>query len=159
MIHQAIHPRCPDSTLELEEAEHLLVWALRRWLAGLQGNSAQQWSMVWNDFAKRFGAEDGRKGLAGLAALVKELQISARRTIHHLPPCCRFLGADELSVLGFVGACQRGDWALARAQAEWLVRADGIGGLLEAGVRLSAVLSAHSLHLPERSLGAPCSVH
>ncbi len=159
MIHQAIHPRSPGSTLDLEEAEHLLVWALRRWLAGLQDNSAQQWSLVWSDFAKRFGTEDGRKGLAGLAALVKELQISARRTIHHLPPCCRFLEADELSVLGLVGACQRGDWELARAQAEWLVRTDGIGGMLEAGARLSSVLSAHSLRLPERSLGAPHALH
>ncbi len=55
-----------------------------------------------------------------------------------------------MSFLGFIGAYQRADWMLSRHKAEWLVRADGIGDLLEAGSRLAAVLAEHGLMVRDR---------
>jgi hypothetical protein len=135
---------------DLLQGEEVVLRSLRLWIIGLRSNAPHCWSRVWNDFAKRFGTKDAGLALSGLAGCIKTLQLNARRKIRHHPPCCRYLAPDEVSFLGFIGACQRADWMLSRHKAEWLVQADGIGDLLEAGSRLAAVLAEHGLMVRDR---------
>ena len=145
-----VAPRAPESFAELSEAERLIVWAARRWLLGLHENSAEHWDLVWNAFARQFGARDGKAALSGLALLLRERLQAGRRPMLCHRPCCGLLSADEICVLGLVGACQRGDWPLARGLGEWMARPEGMGDLIEAGSRLAAVLHRHALELPKR---------
>lgn len=153
VFYHSAHSPWPGSTAELVESEHFVISAFRRWIAGLKSNSEHHWTIVWNDFSKRFGAKEGQLALSGLAGLIRELHVNTRRTIYPHPPCCGCIGVDELGFINFVGACQRANWTLARSQAEWLVKPDGIGGLLESGVRLATVMSNHGLVVPERDSG------
>lgn len=137
---------------ELDPAERFVAENLRRWLIGLQGPANGDWCAVWNAFARRFGAEDGRRAISGLAGLVASLARQARHPIRHRCRLCPSLSADEIGVLAFIGACQRREWGLARAAAEWLVAADGVGDMLLAGQRLGAVLTAHGVRLPARTV-------
>lgn len=146
------HRASPEAMADLEDPEQIIIWAFRRWILGLSTNSACHWSMVWNDFARRFGAQEAKTAMVGLAGMVKELHLNARHRIRHHAPCCPCVGPDELAFAGFIGACQRGEWTLAHAQAEWLVRPDGIGGLLESGVLLAKTLAEHGLMVPDRAL-------
>lgn len=141
----------PTSTAELDPSERLIVWAFRRWLLGLPQNAGEHWSFVWNDFARQFGAQDGKEALSAFTGLIKGLQCYARRTIHHHQPCCPCLGADEVCLVSLVAACQNHQRQLARALAEWMVQSDGVGDLLEAGMRLARVMQRHSLNLPGRT--------
>ena len=141
----------PATTAELDPSEIIVVRAFRRWVLGLQHNDGGHWTMVWNDFARQFGATDGKEALSGFAGLVKGLQCHARRTIRHHRPCCACLGTDEISLLCLVAACQNGRPGLARSLAEWLVRPEGAGELLQAGTRLAQVMRRHNLHLPART--------
>ncbi|MFQ5784533.1 MAG: hypothetical protein ACE5H8_06885 [Alphaproteobacteria bacterium] len=136
---------------ELDPAERLIVWAFRRWVLGLLENKGGYWSCVWNEFARQFGARDGKEALSSFATLIKGLQCYARRTIHHHHPCCPCLGADEVSLICFVAACQNRRPQLARSLAEWMVHPDGAGELLEAGIRLAQAMRRHALNLPERT--------
>ena len=144
-------PQAPESFGELCEGERLIIWAARRWLLGLHENSAEHWDLVWNAFAGQFGARDGKAALSGLALLLRERLHTGRRPLHCHRPCCGLLSADEMCVVGLIGACQRGDWPMARALGEWMARPEGMGGLIEAGSRLAAVLHRHALELPKRS--------
>jgi hypothetical protein len=140
----------PTSTPELDPSERLIVWAFRRWVLGLYQNAGEHWSFVWNEFARQFGAKDGKEALSGFAGLIKGLQCYARRTIHHHQPCCPCLCVDELCLVRLVAACQNREPQLARALAEWMVQPDGAGELLEAGTRLAQVMRRHALHFPQR---------
>ncbi|MFQ5773883.1 MAG: hypothetical protein ACE5GS_05145 [Kiloniellaceae bacterium] len=144
----------PTSVDQLAEGERLIVRAFRCWILGLRENTAEHWSVAWNDFAGRLGAHDGKAALSGLAGLVRELHHHARRRFRHHHPCCGCLTGDEVALVGFVGACQRGEWVLARALAEWLVHGEGIGGMIEAGARLSEAMLRASLFLPSRNAPA-----
>ncbi len=136
---------------ELDPSERMIVRAFRRWVLGLQQNDGGHWTLVWNDFARQFGASDGKQALSAFASLVKGLQCYARRAIRHHRPCCACLGADEVSLLCLVAACQHGRPGLARGLAEWLVRPEGAGELLQAGTRLAQVMRRHALNLPRRT--------
>lgn len=141
----------PTSTAELAPAERFIVWAFRRWVLGLKQNTGDHWTLVWNEFARQLGDRDGRDALCGFAGLVKAMQCHARRRISYHQPCCPFLGADEVSIVCFVAACQNEHPQLSRSLAEWLVKADGADEMLEAGTRLSAGMHRHALLLPQRS--------
>ncbi len=140
----------PSSFAWLDRAEHLILWSFHRWVLGLNENTAQHWSLVWNEFGREFGARQGRTALTGFASLVRALQCHARRNIRYHRPCCPCLGADELWLLSFVAACQRRDHTRARAVAEWKVRDQGIGDLLDAGARFARSMSDHALILTLR---------
>ncbi len=145
----------PVTELDLDPAERFVAENLRRWLIGLHGPAAGDWCAVWNAFARRFGAEDGRRAISGLAGLVASLARQARHPIRHRCRFCPSLSADEIGVLAFIGACQRREWGLARAAAEWLVAADGVGDMILAGSRLAAVLTAHGVQFPARCAPRP----
>jgi hypothetical protein len=138
----------------LAPAERLLVWGFRRWAAGFAHDCCRQWGLVWREFRRELGADDGKRALVAFAALFKQLMLHGRRTIHYHQPCCPCLGADEAWLVALVAACQHGRSARARDLAEAMVAAEGAGDLLEAGSALAARLSARSLFLPYRE-GVP----
>lgn len=141
----------PTSMNELDPSERLIVWAFRRWVLGLRENRGEHWSFVWNEFARQFGAREGKEALSGFAALIKGLQCHARRMVHHHQPCCPCLGADEAAVMCLVAACQSHQLSRARTLAEGLVEPDGVGELLQAGSRLARVMRRCALIFPERT--------
>lgn len=145
--------------LELDPAEFLLVWALRRWALGLRENAGGHLTMVIQEFARQLDSAESDKALAGFAALMRGLQEHARRRICHHQPCCPCLGADEVWLVCLVGACQRGELCRARALAEWMVRGDGVGDLLDAGVRLGRAMGHHDLRIPCRDRNTAITNH
>ncbi len=148
----------PTSMNELDPSERLVVWSFRRWVLGLKQNTAAHWDFVWNEFARQLGSQDGREALSGFACMVKALQCNARRRIHYHQPCCPGLGADEVSIVCFVAACQNGQLGLARALAQWLVKPDGSDEMITAATRLAEGMQSHGLVFPERC-GAPAMPH
>lgn len=140
----------PTSTAELAPAERLIVWSFRRWVLGLRQNTAEHWNLVWNEFSRQLGNQDGRDALSGFAGMVKTLQCNARRRICYHQPCCPYLGADEVSIVCFVAACQSGQLRLAHALAEWLIKSEATEEMIEAGSRLADGMRDHGLAFPER---------
>ena len=140
----------PTSTTELDPSEQFIVWSFRRWVLGLKQNTGDHWNMVWNEFARQLGSDDGRDALSGFALIIKALQCYARRRITYHQPCCPYLGADEVSLVCFIAACQNGETRLSRSLAEWLVKAEGAGEMMEAGHRLADAMRQHGLLFPPR---------
>ena len=140
----------PTSTGELDPPERLIVWALRRWVRGLRANDGAQWVLVWKEFGRQFNGADGTLALAGFARLMDGLQRRARRVMRLHQACCPCLSADEIALVGFVASCQGQMGSAAKARAEWLVRGDGVGDLLEAGAQLADVMDRHGMTLPQR---------
>ena len=145
----------PAAMAELTEAEHLIAWALRHWVLGLRSGTSRTWTLVWNEFARRLGAADGKAALSALLRLIAALQEHAHRPLHVHRPCCPCLDADEFSLVALVAACQKGRWPLARTRAEWLADGNGVGDLLEAGDALGRALARHAPRLPERTDSGP----
>jgi len=141
----------PRLKAELAPIELLLVEVFRRWLLGAQECRAQHWAMASNDFAHVLGPIDGKAGLASLAVIMRELGEHGRRPIRYHPVCCPCVGADELWLIAIVGACQRGELDHAHRLAEWMVRADGIGGVIGAASRLAGALQAQERLMPARA--------
>ncbi len=139
----------PSRIADLADAERLILGVFRHWLVGLADSSGTQLSLAWNELARELGAARGRKVMSGLIGLVCAMG-HPRRPLRHHRPCCACVSGDEITVLNFLSACQHQDWILARGQAEWLVGPDGVGGLLESGIKLSAALSGGGLSLPVR---------
>ena len=140
----------PTAMVELEPAEHLLVWAFRRWVCASRDNTSHHICLVWNELARQLGAADAAVAWAWLQATDRTLREFARRSIHCHQPACPCLGGDEVWLVFLLAACQRGDLARAGRLAQWMVAADGVGDLLEAAGRLARVLRGHSLILPAR---------
>jgi len=153
----------PTRVQQLGEAERLVLWAFRRWVAG-----PEQLPMLAREFGRQFRRADARPALRALDAALAALSRQARRTIHHHQPCCACLGADEVCILSIVAALQGGAPAAARAMAQWLVRAGGVDAFVAALADLAACLSASGLDLPYRTrqrvaraaaLPAPARIH
>lgn len=134
-------PTWPGRPADLDPSGRLILGALRYWLLGLSDESGASLSRAWNELARELGPARGREAMSGLIGLVREMR-HLRRPLRYHVPCCPCVTGDELALLGFLGSCQKREWALARARAEWLVEAAGIGGLLESGARLAAALAA-----------------
>lgn len=141
----------PTSFMALAPSERLIVWAFRRWVLGLRRNDGAQWTIVGKEFSRQFDRHDGTIALAGFARLIDGLQRRARRVMHIHQVCCPCLSADEVCLVALVAACQAPVPSAARARAEWLVRGDGVGDLLDAGTRLACLMLRHGLSLPQRS--------
>jgi hypothetical protein len=144
-------PGWPTSMGELEPAESLLVWALRRWILGLQENAGHHLSMVSREFARQLESPRAEDAMGSFAALIRGLQEHARRRVRHHQPCCPCLGSDEVWLVCLIGSCQRGELCRARALAEWMVHAEGIGDLLDAATRLGRALEDRCLIIPCRN--------
>ena len=148
--------RHPTSMPELEEAEQLLLWCVRRLAAG-----TQEWTMVERELARQLGQMDGLWAMRSAIALMSRLARGARRRLRCHKPCCAMLAPDEVSILLIVAAAAHGERALARTFANWLVRGQAVEELLEVAERLGAFLIAAGLSLPLRgtTVCAPAQRH
>jgi hypothetical protein len=141
----------PTTLAELAPAERLVLWSLRRWIAGWVEENPSQWSLVSSEFAHIFGARDGRATLSSFAKFFKALWLAAGRTIRHHHPCCPLFGEDEACLLVLLAACRRGDWRLARAAGRWLTDTSEVGDLIGCAADLAAALAAHGMDFPHRT--------
>ncbi len=141
----------PTLTIELDASEQLIVWALRRWVGGLRQNDGTQWTLVWREFGRQFSQQDGTRALAGFARLIDGIQRHARRVMRLHQACCPCLSADEVCLVGLIAACQCPAPATAKARAEWMVHADGVGPMLEAGTQFASIMQRHGMTLPWRT--------
>ncbi|MEJ2119485.1 MAG: hypothetical protein P8Z76_02035 [Alphaproteobacteria bacterium] len=138
-------------TADLEPGEHLLLWGFRHWVCGLADDAPAHWRMVEREFTDRFGVDHGRRSLVGLVRMIALMQGHAARSIVYHRPCCPCVGEDEAIILGFVAACQLGDWPGARVRAASLVEEAGVGDLLQAGARLAKLMGDRGAALPLRA--------
>jgi len=141
----------PRRMADLEPGEHLLLWGFRRSLSGLVDDAPVHWRIVEREFTDRLGFEHGRRSLVGLVRMIALMQSHAARSIVYHRPCCPCIGDDECVILGFLAACQRGDWPGARLRAASLVAEAGVGDLLQAGARLAKLLGDRGARLPLRA--------
>ncbi len=141
----------PSSLEQLSESERLLVWSYRRWIVGMRTHEEIHWTLVWREVSCIFGADSVRSVLGGLQSMIAGFGLYSRRRLRLHPPCCGHICTDEFSIVALIGACQRRDYRTARGIAEWLVREEGMSGVLEGAGRIATVLSEHRLYLPDRS--------
>lgn len=144
----------PETVSGLGPGETVVLRAFRYWVVGVGDGHPGQLSLAWNELASALGPVRGRRALGALTGLIRELAHARRRLRHH-QPCCSCLTGDEIAILGFVGACRRREWTLARGLAEWLVVADGVAGLLECGARLGGALAEAGFEAPPRHRSPP----
>jgi hypothetical protein len=142
----------PSRLTSLSESERLLVCSYRRWIVGMRTREETHWALVWREVSCIFGVNSVRSVLGGLQSIIAGIVLHARRPLRLHPPCCGYICTDEFSIIALIGACQRRDYRTARGITEWLVRADGMSGVLEGAGRIAKALSKHRLYLPDRSL-------
>jgi len=127
----------PRTTADLSPPDRLLLRAARDWLAGMRDSSGARMACAWNALAAELGPARGHAAMAGLLGLTRAL-CHARRTFRTHWPGCPCLSRDEIALVALLDACRDGTARRARAHAEWLTHADGVGDLLEAGYRLAS---------------------
>lgn len=137
-------PDRPEAVSDLGPMDRLAVWAFRRWTTACRDNACHHMCLVWNEFVRRFGHQDGRAALSGFVAVMRALEDHARHPLRHRPPDCPGLGGDEIWLVDLIGACRRGDAPRSRGLAEWNVSADGIDAVLEAAGAMAAVMRDHA---------------
>lgn len=142
----------PHRMQEATETERLLIWSYRRWVLGMRTHEEGHWMRVWRELNCCFGKETARTILSGLQGIISGIGNHARRSVRIHPPCCGFICPDEMSVVTLVAACQRRNYPTARRIAEWLVRDEGMSGLLEGAGRIASALNANRRYLPDRML-------
>ncbi|WP_282606622.1 hypothetical protein [Pelagibius sp. Alg239-R121] len=130
---------------ELSDGQQLVVWSFRRWLSG-----KQSWSLVWNEFAVRFGAEPARPLLSSFVRLVDAIRSGARRVVHYHQPCCPCVGADEALLTSIIGAAQAGRKDLVRTYALEMVQDPMADALVERALDLATVLSERGVEVPHQ---------
>ncbi len=135
---------------ELVPGERLVVWAFRRWVVGWKTGDHRQWDRVWSEFCFKLGSHTAREALTAFSAIMTTIRQNARRPIQHHQPCCPCIGADEVALASLIAAAQRGETAVARGIAVWLVRGDAVDTMVR-----NATVIADRLHeagdtLPDR---------
>ncbi len=136
---------------ELLPPEQLIVRSFRRWLAGWARQEPREWSLVWNEFSREFGAKDGRAALSSLVRVINGLHLNACRTLEYHQPCCPCVGADEACLVKIVAACQHEDWRLAYAAGASLVGTTASPELVACATSLAQSMRRHGMTLPRRS--------
>ena len=127
-------------TDDLDHALKLVLRAYRSWVKGIRDNDCRSWNEVWNAFTWAYGTRDGKLALTWFVRMINVIREHAGRTVHYHQPGCPCLGDDERAFLGLVGACRLGQAMTARASAEALVTAAGVGDLIGAAGQLALVL-------------------
>ena len=143
----------PAETEALDETDRLIAWMFRHWVIGHSDD--RHWSLVWREVADGYGGETASEAVTALAAVVRVICENARRGFVYHQPCCPSLAADEYRLIAFLGACRRGDARRAAGLAEWMVRADGVGELIEAGTRLVRTMGSAGAPPASERDGAP----
>jgi hypothetical protein len=132
-------PPFPTVTDALDERERLIAWMFRHWVIG-HGDD-RHWSLVWREIADGYGEEIATEAVIALAAVVRAICENARRGFVYHQPCCPCLAPDEYRLIAFLGACRSGETRRAAGLAEWMVNAEGVGDLIEAGTRLARAVA------------------
>jgi hypothetical protein len=138
-------PYHPTTLGELDLAERLVVWSFRRWVSG-----TENWALVEHEFRRQFADGAAHGALRSFAMFVEALRCHARRVIRYHQPGCPCLGCDEVCVLTMITAAQSGDMNLAQATGRWLVRPEGLEGLMDAAEALGQAMARQDLHLTRR---------
>jgi hypothetical protein len=133
-------PPVPSQTEALDAGDRLIAWMFRHWVIG-HGDD-RHWSLVWREIADGYDGETASEAVTALASLVRVICETARRGFVYHQPCCPCLAADEYRLIAFLGACRRGEARRAAGLAEWMVRAEGVGDLIEAGTRLVRTIAS-----------------
>lgn len=105
----------------------LAVWATRNWLDGPSGQQT-----VWNHFAVRLGAAEGRIATTRLEAYLGAIARHADRNLHRRCVACDCLSADEAMIGQLVECAACGACAGACAAAISIVRGDGVSETVDA---------------------------
>jgi hypothetical protein len=104
---------------ELDPIEAGAVLYLRLWFDGLESQA-----VVWDDFTRVLGADQGRDALKSLEQLCGLCVSYGRRPLMRHQVTCKCLGADESCFANFVAAATEGEHEDAMLIATILVRAD-----------------------------------
>ena len=130
-------------------AEGFFLQSLRGWCQGQECRSR-----VWNDYAKRFGAADGRLLLHLFCACHGAVRQGASRPIVHHPPCCPYLTPDELRLTAMLCAVALDRIEGARFLAHVLVRSEAVAPVLDTMSALAGAYAARGLTVPPASPAA-----
>jgi len=129
--------------LGLNPAEHLLVWALRKMVAG-RGDCP----MIVHEFTTHCG-DAAAEVLTTFAAFLSAIGHASRRRLQIGFPGCLDLTGDERQLLALIAAGQAGDRALLQSHLRWLVRSDYRATVTLAVDTLGRLLAWHDLVLSE----------
>ena len=135
-------------------AQTFFLWCFRGWVQGLRDNDADQWTAVWNECARRFGAADGRRLVSSLARCVNLLRRHALADFGYHQPCCPLRSAEEHALVDVFAATATGQARRAVGHAQALVLPHGVGDMIEAVSQIALVLGRHNLPLRPAQKGS-----
>lgn len=150
-MNSMLRPHVParQRAASLNEADRLLLWALRTWIRGVVDETPCNWSSVWNMFALRFGTTDGKVAVASLSAMVRRLSDHARRPFVYHQPECGCLGEDELELLRICILASNAAETPATRRAGQLVAEPAVDDFVRRGARLARLFADNGLALSD----------
>ena len=122
------------------ESESLFLRSMRGWSKGHEGLTE-----VWNEYARRFGAADGRLLLHLFCSCYSAIRLAAKRPIRHHAPCCPYLAPDELRLTALFCASALGRVENTLFAAHLLLNHDEMPAVLSAVSRLGSAYAARGL--------------
>lgn len=143
-----------DGLPVLESSERLLLSLLRRWLEGATRGDYAEWQAAWNEAASALGPDAARSVLAAMERTIRRVALHADGRVTYHKPCCRCVGADEMTLLQLVARAQRRIGPRAELLAALLVAPAGVAPVAEAAARLGEALLSCGHALPLRELQA-----
>ena len=90
-------------------SEHLVLEGYRQWSSGIITGDYSHWERVWNMFAAKLGAKQGRLALDALTQFTKTLGLCAVCPLKTSPIGCHHLCRDEVFILGLLSGIQHDD--------------------------------------------------
>lgn len=139
-----------DGLPVLEASERLLLSLLRRWLEGATRGDYAEWQAAWNEAASALGPESARNVLAAMERTIRRVALHADGRVTYHKPCCRCVGADEMTLLQLVARAQRRIGPRPELLAALLVAPAGVAPVAEAASRLGEALLTCGQALPLR---------
>jgi hypothetical protein len=139
----------PSRLAQLSGVERLLLWAVRRWIAGLSGHDYAQWEQVSQCLESQLGYAEGHTATAGLARAIQAICCHARGRFDFGPACCGQVSADEALLLALIAAEQHEDPA-APLLASRLVGDDGCAMLGDGAQDIAGAFLRCGHRLPDR---------
>jgi hypothetical protein len=149
---EPIGEQADDGLPILETSERLLLSLLRRWLEGATRGEYAEWQAAWNEAAAALGPEAARSVLAAMERTIRRVALHADGRVTYHKPCCRCVGADEMTLLQLVARAQRRIGPRPELLAALLVAPAGVVSVSEAAARLGEALLSCGHSLPLREL-------
>jgi hypothetical protein len=139
----------PDVS-ELALGEQLVLWAVRKWLEGVQ-----HLPMVRRGFLLAGPGRHEHDAFAAFERFYAALEGNCRRDLWFHRCGCGCVSPDELAILGLIAAQQAGDPGSAWGHGQSLVLDRAFGELLRATRDLAQALTERRLILPLRQRVSP----